>query len=179
MKQLIKRIAQAIAEVLDNTAYANEMDALIDFGEWSGSEPDFSEVIKNWNLSRKSLIEMSDLAAGWAKTFGEKIPSITRTSASSIYKYGPYIPNPWEERDQALNCIFMAGNLLPEVTKEEVIQSLANATTTYYQAHGHTKAERNRLYMIDFQEQLRNMGVEIPSDDELLKIGVFNGNASN
>jgi hypothetical protein len=60
----------------------------------------------------------------------------------------------------------------------ELLQKLANAQITYAQCGGHGKAESNRQQVIKLKEQLKELGVEIPTDDELYKIGVFNGQGS-
>lgn len=57
---------------------------------------------------------------------------------------------------------------------EEVLIWLANATKTYYGAHGHNKADRNEQACKDYKSILTEMNVPFPDTDELLKIGVFN-----
>lgn len=56
---------------------------------------------------------------------------------------------------------------------------LANATTTYYCAGGHGKAERNRLHAEDYKAQLIAEGKEIPEDKILLMFGTFNGDGAS
>lgn len=63
-------------------------------------------------------------------------------------------------------------------TPGELIQMLANATKTYYQCSGHLKAHRNEMTANEYKEQLTALNTPIPSDDELLKIGIFNGEGS-
>jgi len=60
----------------------------------------------------------------------------------------------------------------------ELLEMLANATATYYSCFGHGKAYRNDLTRKSLARELKELGAEIPSDDELLKIGIFNGKGS-
>lgn len=62
--------------------------------------------------------------------------------------------------------------------KDQSIQELANATKTYYSVGGHTKAMLNKIRIKELKEELINKGIEIPSDEELIKIGKFNGKGS-
>jgi len=63
-------------------------------------------------------------------------------------------------------------------TKEQLLQELANATKTYYGCSGHSKAERNEWRAKEYKEQLKAIGEDIPTDEELLKVGIFNGEGS-
>jgi hypothetical protein len=63
-------------------------------------------------------------------------------------------------------------------TQQELLEMLANATKTHYQCSGHSKAERNEQKAAQYKEQLVELGVDIPTDDELLKVGIFNGKGS-
>jgi len=54
-----------------------------------------------------------------------------------------------------------------------------NACKTYYNAAGHGKASRNEARWKYFQRELERRGVPIPSTDELLKEGVFNGEGAD
>jgi hypothetical protein len=55
LKTEIKKLTEAIGKVYAQNEMTNEMDALFDYGEWSGSEPDFSQLIKNWNLTAEKM----------------------------------------------------------------------------------------------------------------------------
>ena len=66
-----------------------------------------------------------------------------------------------------------------EKTKiEELTQMLANAQKTYAGCGGHWKAEMNKRKVVEFKKQLSDLGAEIPSNEDLYKIGVFNGKGS-
>lgn len=58
---------------------------------------------------------------------------------------------------------------------EELVQKLANATKTYYGCFGHNKANMNKSNMDEYVRQLKKLKHNIPSDNELLDMGVFNG----
>ncbi len=64
---------------------------------------------------------------------------------------------------------------MKDLSNEKLLEMLANATKTHYQCHGHGKADRNEQSCVAFKEELTKRGVEIPSDDDLLKVGIFNG----
>jgi len=64
---------------------------------------------------------------------------------------------------------------ITNLSDQELIQQLANATTTYYQAGGHTKARLNEIAMKEFHQEMLNRRIDIPENEELFKIGVFNG----
>lgn len=63
-------------------------------------------------------------------------------------------------------------------TNEQLLQMLANATKTYYECGGHTKAEGNERKANKWKELLIKRRVHIPTDKELLEVGVFNGEGS-
>lgn len=64
---------------------------------------------------------------------------------------------------------------MKDYTTTELLQMLANATITHYQCGGHGKADRNECIAIDYKDELMTRGEPIPSDKELLAIGIFNG----
>ena len=64
-------------------------------------------------------------------------------------------------------------------SNEELLQMLANATETYYCCHSHNKAARNKAAMNEYIKKLKKRGVQIPSVNKRLKIGIFNGKGSN
>jgi len=63
-------------------------------------------------------------------------------------------------------------------TKDQLLTELANATKTYYGCSGHNKADMNKMKMIEYKAELTALKIPIPSVDELLSIGVFNGEGS-
>ena len=63
-------------------------------------------------------------------------------------------------------------------TNEQLLQRLANATKTYYGCGGHTKADGNEREANKWKELLKERNVPVPTDTELLKVGVFNGEGS-
>lgn len=65
-----------------------------------------------------------------------------------------------------------------EDLKAQLLQRAANALKTYYNCSGHTKAEGNKRNFEKFKDTLIGMGVLIPEDNELLKVGQFNGDGS-
>lgn len=67
---------------------------------------------------------------------------------------------------------------MQETKQTTILQKLANATKTYYNCSGHSKADRNEKICKEYKEQLTSSGINIPTDDELLKIGEFNGDGS-
>lgn len=69
----------------------------------------------------------------------------------------------------------MAKNEFKGISDETLLAMLANATKTYYNALGHTKAHYNQLKMENYKKELQNRKVSIPDNEELLKIGQFNG----
>jgi hypothetical protein len=66
-------------------------------------------------------------------------------------------------------------NIDTESDKTGLLQKLANATKTYYNVGGHHKSRMNKEKKAEYEAALRDAGHEIPSDDELCKIGIFNG----
>jgi len=60
-------------------------------------------------------------------------------------------------------------------TKEQLIQMLANAQTTYATCGGHHKAEMNRQRVVSYKKQLTDLGIDIPINKKLYEIGIFNG----
>lgn len=63
-------------------------------------------------------------------------------------------------------------------TNEQLLKMLANATTTYYECGGHTKAAGNERNANKWKELLKERNVPIPEDKYLLEVGVFNGDGS-
>lgn len=63
-------------------------------------------------------------------------------------------------------------------TNDQLLQMLANATKTKYCAGGHTKAQLNENRMRAIEEEMRKRKMYLPSIDERLEIGIFNGEGS-
>jgi len=63
--------------------------------------------------------------------------------------------------------------------KDTLLQRLANATKTYYGCGGHGKAARNESLMKRFTRELKESGEAVPTVDELLEMGVFNGKGAS
>ena len=63
-------------------------------------------------------------------------------------------------------------------TEAELVSMLANATVTYDDCLGHSKAENNKLKIDQYKRELRARNVAIPSDEELRAMGKFNGPGS-
>jgi len=61
---------------------------------------------------------------------------------------------------------------------KELLKFLANATTTYFQAAEHNKAEMNLIAINDYKRQLWRSNCTIPPTDDLLDKGIFNGEGS-
>jgi hypothetical protein len=66
-----------------------------------------------------------------------------------------------------------------EQTETTLAQMYCNATVTFYQCGGHKKAYRNEMLMAQFKEQLEAAGVPVPTYDDALKTGVFNGEGAS
>jgi hypothetical protein len=108
MKQIIRKLALAVNEVLNQTELANEMDALIDYGEWSGSEPNFSKLVRDWKLDRPTLLEYCKVAESYADQFDQRFP-ISKIKYQPWGSYNDH--NGWFNITQMLHCIFMSGEL--------------------------------------------------------------------
>lgn len=64
---------------------------------------------------------------------------------------------------------------LKELTVNELLKRLANATITQYSCGGHNKANQNEMKANRIEAELRSRGWNIPSLDNLLDKGIFNG----
>ena len=60
-------------------------------------------------------------------------------------------------------------------TDAELLQRLANATATHYAATGQEKFRTNENLARVWSKEMKRRGLEVPSDEELLKTGQFNG----
>lgn len=65
-----------------------------------------------------------------------------------------------------------------DLSKEQIVQKLANAHKTYALCGGHYKAGMNQSAIEKFKKILSDMGEEIPNDDYLYSVGKFNGDGS-
>lgn len=64
------------------------------------------------------------------------------------------------------------------ISTENIIQQYANALVTYSNCNGHHKADMNREKIKEYAARLSELGIPLPNDIELFKIGVFNGDGS-
>jgi hypothetical protein len=124
MKQILKHLAQDIHEVLEQTSVANEMGALIDYGEWSQSSPDFTQLIGKWKLTRDKLLSYCAQAAEYSVTFRHKFPVHPRDWKSKK-GYWNHVTrediNPWLQIALSFDMIFMAGFLNNDLNEDEPI----------------------------------------------------------
>lgn len=65
------------------------------------------------------------------------------------------------------------------ISDEDLLQRLANACFTHYQALGHNKADMNWRLMETMKEELKRRGMEVPSHSELNNRGIFNGEGAS
>jgi len=65
--------------------------------------------------------------------------------------------------------------LRKRLTDAELLQRLANATATHYSAAGKEKARMNENLSRVWSKEMKRRELQIPSDEELLKAGQFNG----
>ena len=61
---------------------------------------------------------------------------------------------------------------------KQLMKELANAAKTCYGALGHKKAHANWQIIERLKVEIRSLGYTIPSTDDLLSVGVFNGPGS-
>lgn len=111
MKNIIKNLSKEVEEILSQNAVSNEMAALIDYGEWSQTDPDFSGLVKRWGLTREQLIEYCNEAKKYADKFNEMFPKdgFKMNPEKGIFHHNDL--NPWDYILGNLHCIFMAGEL--------------------------------------------------------------------
>jgi len=69
----------------------------------------------------------------------------------------------------------MSDKDLENVGTDTLVTWLANAMKTGAGALGHSKAERNHFAAGKYRKELQRRKVAIPTDEELYKEGVFNG----
>ena len=60
-------------------------------------------------------------------------------------------------------------------TYEELVQQLANAQATFGNCIGHTKAHLNKIRIRDLKRVFEERNLNIPTNEELYGIGVYNG----
>tara|TARA_R100000951_G_C2575018_1_gene160062 strand:- start:271 stop:498 length:228 start_codon:yes stop_codon:yes gene_type:complete len=61
---------------------------------------------------------------------------------------------------------------------EKLFQCYCNARRTYFGALGHNKAEMNDRISKDYAEELKRREFDVPTDDDVEKRGIFNGDGS-
>lgn len=122
------------------------------------AEPGFSDVTPS-DLSKITTIPMNSL----------------RGVLSSLVQKGLV----WMEDDRGPMVVYLASkhyHLHP--TWGANIRRLANCVKTYYEAGGHGKAQNNERRANELRRELERQGIAIPSVDELLAIGICNGEGS-
>ncbi len=111
VKKTLKTLSKEIGNILDQNDLSNEIGALIDYGEWSGSDPNFSKLIEKWKLTRPLLLEYVNIAKRYAKKWFDSYPKIARAKYS-MHSYGSFeYRNLWYVIYINLNYVFMAGEL--------------------------------------------------------------------
>ncbi len=65
--------------------------------------------------------------------------------------------------------------LRKRLTDAELLQRLANATATNYSSSGKEKARMNENLSRVWSKEMKRRELDVPSDEELLKTGQFNG----
>ena len=65
-----------------------------------------------------------------------------------------------------------------DMATEELFTRYANACTTYYGAMGHSKTHYNEAYAMDYADELRSRGEDVPAMNVASKFGSFNGEGS-
>lgn len=115
--------------------------------------------------------ELSDFLSKNVESFPEIVAELLNDGLSHIKQK---IKDIQREIDREKE-IYVLENLTPP---EVLIQYLANARKTYQGANGHGKASRNNDRVKYWKEILTKRNVSIPTDEELSKIGRFNGEGS-
>lgn len=64
------------------------------------------------------------------------------------------------------------------ITKAELMQRYMNATTTYYEALGHKKADANKWIAEDYKKLMKKHKIPVPNNDICFVLGQFNGQGS-
>ena len=67
---------------------------------------------------------------------------------------------------------------IPALTNKQLVEYLANATKTYFNCSGHTKAAMNEQRCELYKQELEKRNIAIPSENELLNTGSYNGDGS-
>jgi|LakMenEpi03Aug12_release.lakeMendotaPanAssembly.Ray.scaffolds.fasta_scaffold589557_1 hypothetical protein len=65
-----------------------------------------------------------------------------------------------------------------QITRAEVMQRYMNATTTYYGAMGHKKAESNKWIADSYKSLMEENDIPVPNNDICFVLGKFNGEGS-
>lgn len=118
MKQILKHLSQDIGLVLEANSIANEMDALIDYGEWSQCGPNFWGLIQKWKLTREKLLDYYNEAKGYYEKFQQSFPITYKDWKTKGTPYNWVTKqdiNPWHHICLSFDCVFMAGYLNTEV----------------------------------------------------------------
>lgn len=115
--------------------------------------------------------ELSDFLSKNVESFPEIVAELLNDGLSQIKQK---IKDIQREIDREKERYALENLTPPEV----LIQYLANAKATYHGANGHGKASRNNDRTKYWKEILTKRNIPIPSDQELSRLGHFNGEGS-
>ncbi len=115
-RQVIKHLVSEINEVLYNNETSNEMAALIDYGEWSQTTPDFNDLIAKWKLNRNKLLIICKEAERLAELEKQYFKKPAIIDMKKMYKYGPYywLDERWLNSVETIHCLFMLNKFQPD-----------------------------------------------------------------
>lgn len=65
-----------------------------------------------------------------------------------------------------------------QITRAELMQRYMNATTTYYGAMGHKKADANKWIADGYKELMEEHKIPVPNNEICFVLGKFNGEGS-
>ena len=65
-----------------------------------------------------------------------------------------------------------------DMATDKLFTRYANACATYYGAMGHSKTHYNEAYAMDYADELRSRGEDVPAMNVASKYGSFNGEGS-
>jgi hypothetical protein len=104
VKSTVKKLSIEIDKILIENDQANSMGALIDYGEWSQQEPDFTNLVKNWGLNESNLSLCINLAMEHFSTFMDKYP-VEKLNLKPWETFEDR--NPWHWIILNLECLYM------------------------------------------------------------------------
>ena len=65
-----------------------------------------------------------------------------------------------------------------DLKTNDLYKCYANACATYYGAMGHSKTHYNEAYAMDYADELKSRGEDVPAMNVASKFGSFNGKGS-